>query len=60
MEAVRYLEDVVVAAGGAVVRYGGLYGPGATDDQVELVRKRQYPLVGSGAGYSSWVHVGCP
>jgi nucleoside-diphosphate-sugar epimerase len=57
MEAVRYLEDVVVAAGGAVVRYGGLYGPGATDDQVELVRKRQYPLVGSGAGYSSWVHV---
>jgi nucleoside-diphosphate-sugar epimerase len=57
MAAVGYLEDVVVAAGGAVVRYGGLYGPGVTDDQVELVRKRQYPLVGSGAGYSSWVHV---
>ena len=57
MKAVGYLEDVVVAAGGAVVRYGGLYGPGATDDQVELVRKRQYPVVGSGAGYSSWVHV---
>ena len=49
--------DVVVKAGGAVVRYGGLYGPGASGDQVKLVRKRQYPLVGGGAGYSSWVHL---
>jgi nucleoside-diphosphate-sugar epimerase len=57
MEAIRYLEEVVVRAGGAVLRYGGLYGPGATDDQVELVRKRQFPLVGGGAGYSSWVHL---
>ena len=40
-----------------MLRYGGLYGPGATDDQVELVRKRQFPLVGSGAGYASWVHL---
>ena len=39
------------------LRYGGLYGPGATDDQVELVRKRQFPLVGGGTGYSSWVHL---
>jgi nucleoside-diphosphate-sugar epimerase len=57
MEAIRYLEEAVVRAGGAVLRYGGLYGPGATDDQVELVRKRQFPLVGGGAGYSSWVHL---
>jgi nucleoside-diphosphate-sugar epimerase len=57
MEAIRHLEDVVVKAGGAVLRYGGLYGPGATDDQVELVRKRQFPLVGGGPGYSSWVHL---
>jgi nucleoside-diphosphate-sugar epimerase len=55
--AIRHLEDVVVRAGGAVLRYGALYGPGATDDQVELVRKRQFPLVGDGAGYSSWVHL---
>jgi nucleoside-diphosphate-sugar epimerase len=40
-----------------IVRYGGLYGPGATDEQLELLRKRQFPLVGSGAGYCSWVHV---
>jgi nucleoside-diphosphate-sugar epimerase len=56
-DAVRHLEDVVVEAGGAVLRYGGFYGPGATDDQVELVRKRQYPLVGGGTGYFSWVHL---
>ena len=57
MAAVRHVEDVVPKAGGAVLRYGGLYGPGATDDQVELIRKRQFPLVGAGAGYSSWVHL---
>lgn len=56
-EAIRHLEDVVVKAGGAVLRYGAFYGPGATDDQVELVRKRQYPVVGNGGGYSSWVHL---
>ncbi|MEV0172960.1 NAD(P)-dependent oxidoreductase [Streptomyces sp. NPDC050803] len=55
--AVRHLEDAVVKAGGAVLRYGAFYGPGATDDQVELIRKRQFPLVGRGTGYSSWVHL---
>ncbi|GAA4996709.1 NAD(P)-dependent oxidoreductase [Yinghuangia aomiensis] len=57
MAAIRHAEDAVVAAGGAVLRYGGLYGPGATDDHVELIRKRLFPLVGSGGGYSSWVHL---
>ena len=56
-KAIRHLEDVVVKAGGAVLRYGGFYGPGATDDQVKLVRKRQFPLVGGGTGYVSWVHL---
>ena len=57
LEALRRAEDAVLAAGGAVLRYGAFYGPGAIDDQVELVRKRQYPLVGRGTGYSSWVHL---
>jgi nucleoside-diphosphate-sugar epimerase len=57
MAAIRHVEDVVVGAGGAVLRYGGLYGPGATDDQVELVRRRQFPVVGGGTGYCSWVHL---
>jgi nucleoside-diphosphate-sugar epimerase len=56
-EAIQHLEDVVVKAGGAGLRYGSLYGPGAIDDQVKLVRKRQFPLVGGGTGYMSWVHL---
>jgi nucleoside-diphosphate-sugar epimerase len=55
--AIRYLEEAVVKAGGTVLRYGALYGPGATDNQVERVRQRRYPLVGAGTGYWSWVHV---
>ncbi len=57
MAAVNHVEEVVTGAGGAVMRYGGFYGPAATDDQVELIRKRQFPLVGSAAGYASWVHL---
>ena len=56
-EALRHLEDVVVKAGGAALRYGSLYGPGAIDDQVELVRKGRFPLVGRATGYFSWVHL---
>ena len=57
MKALIHLEQAVLGYGGAVLRYGGLYGPGATDDQVELVRKRQFPLVAGGSGYASWVHL---
>jgi nucleoside-diphosphate-sugar epimerase len=56
-KAITHLEDVVVSAGGAVLRYGGFYGAGAHDDQLKLVRKRLIPLVGGGTGYVSWVHV---
>ncbi|NGO07735.1 NAD(P)-dependent oxidoreductase [Streptomyces sp. HC44] len=57
VEAVRHLEEGVVKAGGAALRYGGFYGPGATDDMVELISKRKFPLVGRATGYSSFVHV---
>jgi len=57
MAAIQHVEDVVVKAGGAALRYGGFYGPGASDDQLEVVRKRQFPLVGGGTGYFSWVHL---
>ena len=57
LKAMAHVEDVVRKAGGAVMRYGAFYGPGATDDQVELVRRRQYPLIGRGQGYSSWIHL---
>jgi nucleoside-diphosphate-sugar epimerase len=56
-EALRHVEDVVVKARGAALRYGAFYGPGSTDDLIELVRKRQFPLVGCGTGYFNWVHL---
>jgi nucleoside-diphosphate-sugar epimerase len=55
--AMRHVEEAVVGAGGAALRYGWLYGPGAMDDLVEPVRKRQFPLVGGGTGHTSWVHL---
>ena len=55
--AISHLEDAVVAAGGAALRYGAFYGPGATDEQIAMVRKRMFPIVGGGSGYFSWVHL---
>lgn len=57
MAAVARLERLVVAAGGAALRYGWLYGPGATEILAEPVRKRQFPIVGGGAGHTSWLHL---
>jgi nucleoside-diphosphate-sugar epimerase len=56
-KAINHLETAVARTGGAVLRYGGFYGPGAHDEQIQLVRKRLFPLVGGGTGYVSWVHV---
>ena len=42
--------------GGIALRYGGFYGsPG--DAQLELVRKRRFPIVGDGGGIWSFVHL---
>jgi nucleoside-diphosphate-sugar epimerase len=57
VEALRQVEDIVVEAGGAALRYGAFYGPGANNDLIELVRKRRFPLVGDGTGYFNWVHL---
>ena len=45
-EALRYLEDVVVKAGGAALRYGSFYGPGAIDAG-RARRKRQFRSSGA-------------
>ncbi len=59
--AVADLEGQVLKAGGTVLRYGFFYGPGThfTADGLyaELVRKRQLPVVGSGEGRWSFVHI---
>jgi nucleoside-diphosphate-sugar epimerase len=54
--AIRHLERAVVAAGGIALRYGGFYGL-PDDAQVELVRRRRFPIVGDGGGVWSFVHL---
>jgi nucleoside-diphosphate-sugar epimerase len=62
MAAIRYTEKVVPAAEdleGVVLRYGGVYGPNTgmtSSEALELLRKRQFPIVGDGAGVWSFVH----
>ncbi len=62
--AIRHLEQAVLGAdwtAGIVLRYGAFYGPGTSlapgAEQVELVRRRKFPLVGDGAGVWSFIHV---
>jgi nucleoside-diphosphate-sugar epimerase len=54
--AMRYLDQVVTDAGGSALRYGGFYGA-ANDGLVEPVRKRQFPIVGDGGGFTSFIHL---
>lgn len=55
----RAVERTVVCAAlqGVVLRYGFLYGPGAGEDFVDAIRRRQVPVIGSGAGVWSFLHV---
>jgi nucleoside-diphosphate-sugar epimerase len=54
--AMNHLDDAVVTAGGVALRYGIFYGA-ANDGLVEPVRKRQFPIVGDGGGFMSWIHL---
>jgi nucleoside-diphosphate-sugar epimerase len=56
LAAMRHLEEAVTTAGGIALRYGGFYGAD-NDGLVEPVRKRQFPIVGSGAGVWSFIHL---
>jgi nucleoside-diphosphate-sugar epimerase len=61
LAAIRHIEATVPAAEGVVLRYGGLYaaGTGALADEIlELIRKRQFPVVGDGAGVWSFIYTG--
>jgi nucleoside-diphosphate-sugar epimerase len=64
LAAIRYLEQAVLGAEwteGVVLRYGGFYGPGtsfaADGENLELLRRRKFPVVGNGAGVWSFVHI---
>jgi 2-alkyl-3-oxoalkanoate reductase len=54
--AMAHVDQAVTDFGGIALRYGGFYG--ADDDGlVKPVRKRQFPVIGSGAGVTSFVHL---
>lgn len=62
--AIRYVERTVTEADGIegiVLRYGGFYGPGTSiapgGEQLEAIHKRQFPVVGGGAGITSFIHI---
>jgi nucleoside-diphosphate-sugar epimerase len=61
LAAIRRLEETVVGAGGLALRYGAFYGPGTSlskDGAVaDMVRKRKFPIAGSGAGIWSFTHM---
>lgn len=61
MDALRELEIRTRDAGGTVLRFGHLYGPGTVyapgGSMTETVRARKLPIVGRGASYFSFVHV---
>jgi 2-alkyl-3-oxoalkanoate reductase len=59
LDAIRYLEHAVMTSPleGVALRYGSLYGPGASDLFVGTIKRRQVPVIGNGAGIWSFVHV---
>jgi 2-alkyl-3-oxoalkanoate reductase len=57
--AIAYVEKTVPADApeGIVLRYGGLYGRGASDLLLDMLRKRQVPVIGGGTGVWSFIEV---
>jgi nucleoside-diphosphate-sugar epimerase len=58
------LEDRLLGAGnidGIALRYGFFYGPGTwfhpDGDAARQVRERQFPIIGTGDGVWSWLHI---
>ncbi len=64
LAAMRELERLVAGANGVqgtVLRYGNFYGPGTAfspDGEItRMVQRRQVPIIGSGAGIWSFIHM---
>jgi 2-alkyl-3-oxoalkanoate reductase len=64
LDAIRRLESTVAASShieGVVLRYGSFYGPGTSmtpgGEIVKAVRQRKFPVVGSGRGVWSFIHM---
>jgi 2-alkyl-3-oxoalkanoate reductase len=63
LSAIRYLETHLLQArnvAGLSLRYGFFYGPGTgllDEVLIEQLRRRRFPLIGGGTGWSSLVHI---
>ena len=64
LAAIRELEGMISAnrtIDGIALRYGGFYGPGTSLSKdgasTQMVRQRKFPVVGSGAGVWSFIHI---
>jgi nucleoside-diphosphate-sugar epimerase len=59
LAAIRHVERAVTGAPleAVVLRYGMFYGPGASDEMLDLIRKRRMPIVGDGGAIWSLLHV---
>lgn len=64
LAAIRHVESTMDGARdieGLALRYGSFYGPGNAIGRggamVEMIRKRQFPVVGGGTGVWSFVHI---
>ncbi|HEX7269975.1 MAG TPA: NAD(P)-dependent oxidoreductase, partial [Streptosporangiaceae bacterium] len=57
--AIAYVDKTVPleAAEGTVLRYGAFYGPGASDFLLDMLRKRQVPVIGGGTGVWSFIEI---
>src|SRR6266705_2225285 len=59
MAAIKHVEETVPGAvpEGLVLRYGPFYGHGASENMLDVVRKRQMPVVGGGTGIWSFCEI---
>jgi nucleoside-diphosphate-sugar epimerase len=64
LDAIRYLESALANATGIegiALRYGNFYGPGTGTaiggNIARSAQKRQFPIIGSGAGVWSFIHI---
>jgi 2-alkyl-3-oxoalkanoate reductase len=59
LAAIKYVEQTVPQAApeGIVLRYGSFYGPGASQVLLDMLRKRQVPVVAGGTGIWSFTEI---
>ena len=59
LAAIKHVEQTVPrpVPEGIVLRYGSFYGPGASQILLDLLRKRQLPVIGGGTGIWSFIEI---